>query len=97
MMTAAEREDAYRRIDKLVSDAVPYVLLWTTDEHRLLYWNKFGTPSTVLGRLGSEEGVLGYWWYDEDRAAELRDAMEGDTCLPDVPLRVNFDDVVNVL
>ena len=94
MMSAAEREDAYRRIDKLVSDAVPYVLLWQTDEHRLLYWNKFGTPATVLGRLGSEEGVLSYWWYDEDRAEELRDAMESNTCLPSVPLRVDFDAVV---
>ena len=97
MMSAAEREDAYRKIDALVAADVPYVLLWTTDEHRLLYWNKFGTPATVLGRLGSEEGVLSYWWYDDDRAEELRGAMEGDSCLPNVPLRVNFDDAVNVL
>ena len=91
MMSAADREDAYRRIDRLVTDAVPYVLLWHTDEHRLLYWNKFGTPETVLGRLGGEEGVLSYWWYDDDRARELDAAIGQGTCLPDVPLRVDYD------
>ena len=93
MMSAAEREEVYRRIDRLVSDAVPYVLLWHTDEHRILYWNKFGTPASVLGRLGGEEGVLSYWWYDDDRVRELDDAVGSRTCLPSVPLRVNFDDV----
>ena len=91
MMSAAEREDAYRRIDRLVADAVPYVLLWHTNEKRLLYWNKFGTPATVLGRLGGEEGVLGYWWYDDDRVQELDDAVGNGTCLPSVPLRVDYD------
>ncbi|MBR3222184.1 MAG: ABC transporter substrate-binding protein [Kiritimatiellae bacterium] len=91
MMSAADREDAYRRIDRLVTDAVPYVLLWHTDEHRLLYWNKFGTPETVLGRLGGEEGVLSYWWHDDDRARELDAAIGQGTCLPDVPLRVDYD------
>ena len=94
MMSAAEREDAYRSIDRLVSDAVPYVLLWHTDEHRLLYWNKFGMPASVLGRLGGEEGVLSYWWYDEDRAQELGAAIDARSCLPDVPLNVSFDDAV---
>ena len=94
LMSAAERDDVYRRIDRLVSDAVPYVLLWHTDEHRILYWNKFGAPASVLGRLGGEECVLSYWWYDEDRVQELEDAIGSRTCLPSVPLRVNFDDVL---
>ena len=93
MMSAADRENAYRRIDSLVAAAVPYVLLWHTDEHRILYWNKFGTPATVLGRLGGEEGALAYWWYDEDRAEELSDAVKDGGFLPNVPLRVDFDDV----
>ena len=90
MMSVAEREDAYRRIDRLVSDAVPYVLLWHTSEHRLLYWNKFGMPDSVLGRFGDESGVPSYWWYDDDRARELEEAMESETCLPSVPVRVDY-------
>ena len=95
MMSAAAREDAYRTIDSLVAAAVPYVLLWHTDEHRMLYWNKFGTPASVLGRLGGEEGALAYWWYDEDRSEELSAAVKDDGFLPNVPLRVNFDDLRN--
>lgn len=91
MMSAADREEAYRKIDRLVSEAVPYVLLWHTDEHRLLYWNKFGMPSTVLSRYGDEESVLTHWWYDLDRALELKEAMAGDSFLPALPLRVGFE------
>ena len=91
MDSAAERADAYREIDRLVAEQVPYVLLWNTNEHRILYWNKFGTPRAILGRIGDEDGVLTYWWYDDDRAHELDRAMKNGTCLPSVPLRVDFD------
>ena len=90
MMSAAEREETYRRIDSLVTSKVPYVLLWHTDEHRILYWNKFGTPDSVFGRYGDEDGILAYWWYDVDRARELGEAMDGEGFLPSVSLKVDF-------
>ena len=82
MMSVAEREAAYRKIDKLIYDAVPYVLLWNTSEHRLLYWNKFGMPASPLGIYGDEGALLTYWWYDVDRADELDFAIREDVCLP---------------
>ena len=82
MMTVAERNDAYRRIDKLVSDAVPYVLLWQTDEHRILHWNKFGSPKIPLGVYGDESAVFSYWWHDPDRVEELERAEKEGKCLP---------------
>ena len=82
MATFAERADAYRRIDKLVTDAVPYVLLWHTAEHRLLYWNKFGMPGKPLGIYGNESAILSYWWHDADRAEELKWATGEGKCLP---------------
>ena len=93
MMSGAERERTYRRIDKLVSDQLPYVLLWHTDEQRILYWNRFGTPAGILGRYGNEEGALLYWWHDEDRAAELAEAVDGNSFLPTVPVRIDYDKV----
>lgn len=92
MATNAEREDAYRKMDKLITDALPYVLLWQTNEHRLLYWNKFGMPDTILSRNGDEDGIMPYWWYDIDRVEELKKSMENDGYLPSVPIRVDFDD-----
>ena len=82
MKTVAERTEAYRRIDKLVSDAVPYVLLWQTDEHRILYWNRFGSPEKPLGIYGDESAILTYWWHDQDRADELKMAIGEGKCLP---------------
>ena len=83
---------AYREIDARVAAAVPYVLLWQTDSTRILYWNKFGTPRTVLSRLGRENAVLSYWWYDSDRVEELERAVRGGTCLPAVPELVDYDE-----
>ncbi|MBO7720891.1 MAG: ABC transporter substrate-binding protein [Kiritimatiellae bacterium] len=82
---AAARLDAYRRIDALIAEQVPYVLLWQTDSTRLLYWNKFGTPGGVLSPTDREESVLPYWWYDEDRAEELERSISGGGFLPEVP------------
>lgn len=92
MTTMAERMEAYRKIDALVTADVPYAFLWMTDETRLLYWNKFGMPETVIGKYSDEDGVLTYWWYDVDRADELKRAMAERSCLPSVPLRVGLDD-----
>ena len=85
MSSAAERADAYREIDALVASEVPYILLWQTDSTRLLYWNKFSMPKGVLGRFDREETLLQYWWYDADRAEELKDSMSSDGFLPPVP------------
>ena len=88
---AADRLDAYRKIDALVAAEVPYVLLWQTDSTRLLYWNKFSMPKTVLSPVEREESVLFYWWYDEDRAAELSDSMSRDGFLPALPETVRCE------
>ena len=84
MSGAAERLAAYRRIDALIAAEVPYVLLWQTDSTRLLYWNKFGMPETVLSPVEREESVLSYWWYDADRVAELENAISKGGFLPAV-------------
>ena len=89
----AERE---REILARVAAAVPYVLLWQTDSTRILYWNKFGTPRTVLSRLGREDSALSHWWYDADRAEELERAARGGTCLPAVPELVDYDEETEV-
>ena len=92
MATMAERTAAYRAIDAIATAEAPYAFLWNTDQTRLLYWNKFGMPRTVLSRFGREDSVLTYWWYDLDRAEELDAAVKNRTCLPDVPEKVSFDD-----
>jgi microcin C transport system substrate-binding protein len=91
MMSMAERLKAYRKMDKLITDLCPYAFLWNIDVTRLLYWNKFGMPRNVLSRYGDEEDTLIYWWYDSDRADELKAAEKEGFCLPPVPERVDTD------
>ncbi len=94
METMAERQEAYRQLDKLIVAASPYALLWNTPTTRLLYWNKFGMPKSILSRFSDEQSILSYWWYDEDKAAELEDARRRGVCLPTVPQDVYFDEAV---
>ncbi len=94
MEQMADRNEAYREIDALLTAQCPYAFLWSIAETRLLYWNRFGMPDVVLGKYDDEESVLTYWWHDVDRAAELQDAMETGSFLPKVPLRVDYDEVM---
>ncbi len=86
-----KRHEICRQIDALIAAEVPYVLLWNTDSVRLLYWNKFGTPPTVLSKYGSESAAQYYWWLDEDSVADLQDAMSEKVALPAKPSEVIFD------
>ncbi len=87
-----ERNDIVRKIDRIIYDACPYVLLWNINYTRLLYWNKFSTPKTVLSKYGDERSAYWYWWLDEDSLADLEDAMENDQPLPRKTSEINFDE-----
>lgn len=88
-----QRNEIYREIDQIIYQAHPYVLLWNIDYTRLLYWNKFGTPATVLSKYGDETSAYWYWWIDPDDAAELADVMDLNLPLPPRKTAVHFDAV----
>ncbi|MDR2850395.1 MAG: extracellular solute-binding protein [Verrucomicrobiota bacterium] len=93
LFSITERNAVFREIDAIVAAAVPYTLLWNTDATRLLYWDAFGMPETVLSKIGDERSLIGYWWYDADSAAELKSAMASGDVLPLRPVLVDFDQV----
>ena len=88
-----QRNAIYREIDRIVFAAHPYVLLWNINYTRLLYWNKFGTPDTVLSKYGDETSAYWYWWIDEDSQADLEDAMDEGLPLPPKEPAVYFDEM----
>ena len=96
MFSITARNAIYRDIDGRVAAAVPYVLLWNTEATRLLHWDTFGMPDTVLSKFGDERSLLGYWWYDTDSASELRAAMAAGDVLPQRPVFVDFATVFNL-
>ena len=71
-----KRHAICRKIDGIIARQCPYALLWNINYTRLLYWNKFGTPPTVLSKYGNASSAHSYWWYDPDSDADLTDAME---------------------
>ena len=88
-----KRHDIIRRIDTILVNDIPYILLWNLNYRRLLYWNKFGTPNTVLPKFSGEEGAYSFWWYDEDSAADLEYARETGDPLPRRDEIIVFDKV----
>ena len=88
-----QRHEICREIDARVSARCPYALLWNINYVRLLYWNRFGTPPTVLSKFADESAAYWYWWYDEDSAADLADAVDTGEHLPPRRPSVVFDDV----
>jgi len=88
-----QRNEICRAIDAIATREVPYILLWNINYVRLLYWNKFGTPPTVLSKFGDERAAYSLWWYDEDSASALADAQARDARLPPRPAMVQFDEV----
>jgi microcin C transport system substrate-binding protein len=93
LFSITERNAINREIDARITASVPYVLLWNIDATRLLYWDTFGMPDTVLSKFGDERSLLGYWWYDADSAAELKAATATGDLLPQRPVLVDFDTV----
>ncbi|MEI6786960.1 MAG: extracellular solute-binding protein [bacterium] len=91
MFDVAARHALCRDIDRIVFAQYPYALLWNINYKRLVYWNKFGTPPTVLGKYNNESGAPWYWWYDEDAAADLKDAMKQNRPLLKRSAEVTFD------
>lgn len=87
-----ERNEICRTIDQIVYQEHPYVLLWNINATRLLYWNRFGMPETVLSKYGDERSAYTYWWYDPDADAALEAAKEEGNALPDKAGEINFDE-----
>ena len=89
-MDLGKRNDILRQIDARLMSLSPYVLMWQAGSHRLLYWNRFGTPKYVVSKYGDEGDAITYWWYDPAKAAALDDAMKRNVALPALPAEVRY-------
>ncbi|MCF0222314.1 MAG: ABC transporter substrate-binding protein, partial [Fibrobacter sp.] len=78
----AKRNEILKALDNRLSEIVPYVLMWQCDHHRILYWNRFGTPEKVLDNFNREDAIPVYWWVDPAKSAALDKAMKEGTSLP---------------
>ncbi len=76
------RNDICRKIDAVITSKVPYILLWNALDVRMLWWNKFGVPDSIISKYGSADDAIVYWWSDPDAAAALNEAMRSGGVVP---------------
>jgi microcin C transport system substrate-binding protein len=71
-MDLGKRNEILKKLDKRLTALVPYVLLWQSDNSRLLYWNRFGTPKYVLNKFDREDAIIPYWFVDAEKDDKLQ-------------------------
>jgi microcin C transport system substrate-binding protein len=81
-MDLDKRNAILSRIDGRLNQIIPYVLLWQADHHRILYWNRFGTPTYVFDKFGREDCIPTYWWVDPDKDKAMQEAIKSGATLP---------------
>lgn len=91
-MDLGKRNEIVRKIDRRLTEIMPYVLLWQSDRSRLLYWNRFGTPKNVLNKYDREDAAPAYWWFDAEKSARLGEAMKADRALPPEPNEIHYQE-----
>lgn len=78
----AKRNEILKALDNRLAEIVPYVLMWQCDHHRILYWNRYGTPDKVFDRFNREDAIPVYWWLDPTKSEALDKAMKVGENLP---------------
>jgi len=85
-----KRTEILRRIDGLIYNEHPYAMAWYLPCERIVYWNKFGMPKSVLHKYADWRSVFSTWWVDsakEQRLKEVRKSGGAMTPIPPVELR----------
>ncbi len=90
-MDLDKRNAILKRIDGRLNAIIPYVLLWQADHHRILYWNRFGTPTQIFDKFDREDCIPTYWWVDAVKDQALQAAMKSDATLPNGNVNVTGD------
>jgi microcin C transport system substrate-binding protein len=90
-----KREALLKKIDLILTNDVPTILLWGAPYSRIFYWNKFAVLPRVVEKYADAidgDSVYTYWRIDETKLQNLRNAVQNNTALPDEPINVFYDD-----
>jgi microcin C transport system substrate-binding protein len=88
-----KRNELMRKIDGKVYSLTPYLLMWGMPCERVIYWNKFGMPDSVLPGYGRYDDVYSFWWVDPTKDAALKAARQSGAPLERIPVEIHpWDD-----
>jgi microcin C transport system substrate-binding protein len=88
----AKREALLREVDLGLMQGFYLSQAWYGPYDRMIYWNKFGMPECCLPRSYDYRALIRLWWYDSERHAALREAIETDTAQELKEVDVHFWD-----
>jgi microcin C transport system substrate-binding protein len=91
-MDLDKRNELFKKLDDRLNQINSYVLMWSNDHERLLYWNRFGTPKYVLDKYRDQRCVPIYWWVDPAKDKALKEAMAAGKSLPAPDGDVHYQD-----
>lgn len=77
-----KRVEMLREIDEILTNDFTIAFDWYAPAERLIFWNKFGMPESVLAKTGDYRDAPSLWWYDAEKAKTLQRARDNDTSLP---------------
>jgi len=88
-----KRKELAQEIDSILVNNYLMALNWHSDNIKILYWNKFGTPEFVISGVSYSgkitfrfvEVITVFWWYDEEADKTLQEAKDKKTMLPGRP------------
>jgi microcin C transport system substrate-binding protein len=90
-----KRIQILKKIDLILTNDVPAVLLWYAPYVRFFYWNKFATPAAVLKKYAdtySEDSYITDWRIDEGKQQALEQAVSGNKALPAEDVNIYYDE-----
>jgi microcin C transport system substrate-binding protein len=85
-----KRKALAQQIDSILVSNYLMALNWYSDNIKILYWNKFGTPDFVISGVSYSgeitfrllEIIVAFWWYDKEADKKLQNSIENDLKLP---------------
>ncbi|MCK5685635.1 hypothetical protein KAJ27_15995, partial [bacterium] len=93
-----QRIKLVKQLDKRLVDLCPYAQSYVAKHDRIIYWDKFGMPKSILGKqmtTGVWTGLFPYWWVDPKKEKRLEEARAKDEVLPLEPVVIRFWDKWN--
>lgn len=77
-----KRQKALYELDDLIHDDAILIEAWTTPYVRMLFWNRFGMPKTIIEKLSSNINDNQTFFLDPRKDAALREAVKLKQALP---------------
>jgi len=84
------RNEILKNLDTRLTEIVPNILLWQSDNNKILHWNRFGYPKSLYGKFNREEAIPVYWWYSSEKAQKLQEAQKKGENLPIMEMDIRY-------